>query len=78
MIDYSKLKGKIKEVFNTQDAFAEALGIHRVSLNQRLTGIIEWRADEIRKACELLGIPLEEAHLYFFTPKVVISQHEDE
>ena len=77
MFDYSKLKGKIKEVFDTQDAFSEAMEMHRVSMNQRLSGIIEWRSPEIKKACDLLGIPLEEAHLYFFAPKVVISQHEE-
>lgn len=78
MFDYSKLKGRIKEIYNTQDAFADDMEMHRVSLNQRLSGIIEWRAPEIKKACELLNVPLEKAHLYFFAPKVVISRHEDE
>ena len=34
--DYSKLRGKIREVCGTQDAFADRIGIGRVSLSQRL------------------------------------------
>ena len=33
MFDYSKLKGKIKEVFGTQSAFAKAMGLSGVSLS---------------------------------------------
>ena len=35
MFDYSKLRGRIKEIFGTQDAFADAVGIGRVSLSKR-------------------------------------------
>lgn len=65
-MDFSKLKGKIKEVFNTQYAFAEAMGWKQPALSQRLNGIVEWKASEIAKACDLLHIPLAEAYLYFF------------
>ena len=75
-IDYSKLRGKIKEVYNTQQAFADAMGISRASLSQRLAGAVEWKTPEIIKACELLNIELAEAHLYFFTLKVVKTQPE--
>lgn len=75
-IDYSKLRGKIKEVYNTQQAFADAMGINRASLSQRLAGTVEWKTPEIIKACELLNIELAEAHLYFFTLKVVKSRPE--
>lgn len=40
------------------------------ALNQRLNNAVEWKTPEIFKACELLDIPLAEAHLYFFTLKV--------
>ena len=65
-MDYRKLKGKIKEVFNSQAAFAKAMGMSYTALNQRLNGAIEWKAPEMVDACKLLGIPLEEAYLYFF------------
>lgn len=68
--DYKKLKLKIKEVFDTQEAFADAMEMKRTPLNQRLNGGVQWTISEVVKACELLGIPLEEAHLYFFTQKV--------
>lgn len=64
---YRKLKGKIKEVFDTQEAFAEAMGMSKTALSQRLNGSVEWKASEIAKACDLLHIPLADAFLYFFT-----------
>lgn len=39
MFDYSKLKGKIKEVFGTQSAFAKAMGLSGVSLSSKLNNI---------------------------------------
>lgn len=69
-MDYSKLYGKIREAYKTQKAFAVAMGMSLSAVNQRLNGGIQWTSPEIVKACELLGIPLSEAHLYFFTQKV--------
>lgn len=69
MFDYSKLYGKIREVFGTQEALAEAMGMSRTAINARLKQGVEWKAPEIAKACELLGIPLADAHLYFFSLK---------
>ena len=40
--DYAKLRGKIKEVYRTQDEFAKALGIGRVSLSQRLNNTLDF------------------------------------
>lgn len=69
-MDYKMLKLKIKEVFNTQEAFAKAMGMSKTALNQRLNGAVEWKSPEIAKACDLLHVDLAEAHIYFFTPKV--------
>lgn len=69
-MDYKRLKLKIKEVYDTQDSFAEAMEMSRTALNQRLNGSVQWKTSEVAKACELLHIPLTDAHLYFFTPKV--------
>ena len=68
--DYSKLKGKIKEVCGTQDSFAEKIGIGRVSLSQRLNNSLEFSQDEIFKSCHVLGIDKEEIPVYFFSQKV--------
>lgn len=72
-MDYKKLKLKITEVFDTQEAFAKAMGMSKTALNTRLNGSVEWKASEIAKACDLLHIPLTDAHLYFFTQKVQIT-----
>lgn len=69
MYDYSKLYGKIREVFETQENFAEAMKMSRTAINARLTQKIQWRTVEIAKACELLHIPLAEAYIYFFSFK---------
>ena len=69
-MDYRKLKGKIKEVYNTHTAFARALGLDPATLSYKLNDKSEWTTKEITKACDLLNIPLVEAHLYFFTLKV--------
>ena len=73
-MSYDKLKGKITEVFKTRAAFAEALEINNASLSSKLNNKTPWKREEIQKACELLGIPIEQVHVYFFTPKVEKAQ----
>lgn len=68
--DYRKLRGKIREFYETQDDFAKDLGIGRVSLSKRLTNQIDFSQQEIKKSCELLNIEEKEISLYFFTLKV--------
>lgn len=65
--DYSKLRGKIREVFGTQEEFARAMGMSPVTLSKRLNNQVDWSREEMDRACELLGVPLEEVPLYFFT-----------
>jgi len=67
---YRKLRGKIKEVCGTQDAFSEKLGIGRVSLSQRLNNQLEFSQDEMLKSCDILGIQMEDLPSYFFTTNV--------
>lgn len=69
-MSYAKLRGKIREVFGTQEAFAEAVGMSTVSVSQRLNNKLEWKTSEIVKACQVLGIPLDKAAEYFFTKEV--------
>lgn len=68
--EYSRLRGKIKEKCNTQDAFAQLMGIGRVSLSQRLNNQLDFSQEEMFKACNILGIDKTEIPLYFFTAKV--------
>lgn len=71
--DYSKLRGKIKEVFGTQSAFAKAMGLSGVTLSAKLNNTVAFTQAEINKACGLLKIPLEFIPVYFFTEKVKSS-----
>lgn len=65
-MSYSKLRGKILELYRTQANFAKAMGLNPATLNGKLNKRRQWDVDEITKACELLEIPLCDAHLYFF------------
>lgn len=64
--DYSKLRGKIREVYKTEGAFAQAMHLTTTALSRRLCNIAEWKRPEMLRACELLAIPAEELPLYFF------------
>ena len=68
--DYSKLRGRIKEICGTQDVFADKIGIGRVSLSQRLNNALEFSQDEMFKSCDVLNIDKCDIPIYFFTPKV--------
>lgn len=70
MFDYKELKLQIKRVFDTQDAFAEAMGMSKTALNLRLNCKVWWKNCEIYKACNLLGIPIHDSEIYFFKQKV--------
>lgn len=72
--DYNKLRGKIKEVCGTQDNFAKAIGIGRVSLSQRLNNVLDFSNAEILLACKVLGIDTKEIPIYFFSLEV--QKHE--
>ncbi len=65
--DYSRLKGKIKEYFDTQKCFAEALEISSASLSYKLNNLSYFTQSEILKSIEFLKIPIEEIEKYFFT-----------
>ena len=65
--DYNKLKGKIKEKYGTQEAFAKALGIGFSTLNLKLNNKAEWTQDEMKSSLQLLGENLNSVNSYFFT-----------
>ena len=70
MFDYSKLRGRIKEKFGTQAAFAAAMEMSGVSLSDKLNNKVQWNQKEIDKGSDLLEIQKEEIPDYFFTTKV--------
>ncbi len=68
-MNYSKLRGKIREVFGINENFAKAMEMDLSSLSAKLNNKSPWKREEIEKACELLHIPIEDVHLYFFCKK---------
>lgn len=68
-MSYSKLRGKIREVYGVQSDFARAMGKDPSTISAKLSGKTDWTRDEIETACGLLGIPLSDAHMYFFYDK---------
>lgn len=64
--NYAKLRGKIREVFGSQEAFAGAMGMDRSTLSLKLNGKSDWTRLEIERACPLLHISIMEVPAYFF------------
>lgn len=72
--DYSKLRGKIREVFGTEGSFAKAIGRSHNFISSVFTGNSVLSQDDIIKAVNVLGIATEDIGVYFFTPKVHKSE----
>lgn len=68
--DYSKLRGKIREIFKTQEAFASAIGVSRTTISAKLNSNVDFTQEEIAKSVEVLNLAHDEIPSYFFTPKV--------
>ena len=68
--DYSKLIGRIIEVYGTRSAFAKGMEMSDRTLSLKLNNKIPWKQPEMEKAAEILGFPLSDIQVYFFNLKV--------
>lgn len=68
--NYSKLRGRIREIFNTQEKFANAMEISSASLSAKLNNKVEFDQSEINRAVNLLQISEVDIPVYFFTLEV--------
>lgn len=68
--DYSKLKGKIRELGMTQNEYAQKIGITEQTLNLRFKNKRRFRQEEMQKTMELFEEPVKNVHIYFFVQKV--------
>lgn len=66
MYDYSKLRGRIREICKTETAFAELMGFSKVTLSHKLNGLNEWKQKEISEAVEILKIEPTDICIYFY------------
>lgn len=72
IFNYSKLKGRIIEKYETRSEFAAAIGMTDATLSSRLNNVTPFKADEIKAMCapDILGIADKDIPEYFFTLKV--------
>lgn len=65
--NFGKLKGKIKEVYNTQNDFAKDMEMAPNTLSSKLNNQSYFSSEEISKAVVLLKItnPTEAWHIFF-------------
>lgn len=74
IFDYSKLKGKIKEILGTQGKLADLSDLDEATISNKLNSNTYFTQKEIIKICFLLDIKLIEIPEYFFKQKV--REHE--
>lgn len=69
MYDYSKLRGLIKEHFDTLANFAKAINMGTTTLNSRLKGSTYFDQMEIETISAKLGLGEDDVNVVFFTHK---------
>lgn len=67
--DYSRLRGKIREKFGTEAAFAEEMGVSSVTLSSKLNNKKPFTQPEIVKAMGLLDFHRSQIADFFFCAK---------
>lgn len=65
--DYSELLGKMKKEKITQEELAKRLSINPSTLNQKINNRSEFTQKEMREILKILGEPLENVAIYFFS-----------
>ncbi len=68
--DYRKLRGRIKEVCGTQEAFAKGIGRSYPFISYALNGKAYFGQNDIEASAKLLHISSDEIGEYFFKSKV--------
>lgn len=68
--DYSKLRGRIREVLGTEGCFADKLNRSQNFLTKVFNGESFFGQKDIETGADVLNIPVQEIGTYFFTKKV--------
>lgn len=69
-IDYSKLRGRTRELGFTQREVAAAAKMTESTYSMKLSNRFPFKQQEIADIVQFLGIQPQEISLYFFTPEV--------
>ena len=79
IFDFSFLRGRIRELYQTEKNFAKVLnnniGMSVGAFSNKINGKTNFSDVEIFVICQLLNIPLEKASLYFFKPKYEFNSY---
>lgn len=70
MYDYSKLSGRIVEIFGTRYKFAKAMNWSERTLSLKMSGSRDWKQPDICKAIKLLNLTDHDIPIYFFKQNV--------
>lgn len=72
MYDFSKLRGRIKQILGSETNFAKKINLSAASLSYTFNGKRAFTSTEIQRACDedVLDIPMEEIGEYFFKKKL--------
>lgn len=73
--DHSKLRGRIREKYGTEQKFAAAMGMGRVSLSIKLNNEGDFTRKQMLKAAELLELEASQIPEYFFEAEAQKSEH---
>ena len=64
--NYDKLTGRIIEKCKTRQNFAQKIHMSIPTLINKLDGNVDFKSKEIFEICEVLEIPLEKIHYFFY------------
>lgn len=73
MIDYSKLRGKIKEKGYSEKEFANLIGMTAPTFSGKLKGITFFNTEQIKKTAKELELSEHEVYVYFFEEKTELN-----
>ena len=76
--DYSRLRGRIVEIFGTQACFAVAMGWSERTLSLKMNGLRAWKQPDICKAVDLLKLSDKDIQSFLFRTKVQSFEFDKE
>lgn len=74
LFNYAKLRGKIREVCETQEVFSQLMGMSKATFSAKINNKSEFTQPEIVRAIGILHLRPDEISSYFFTPLVQITE----
>jgi hypothetical protein len=70
VFDFSKLRGRIKEFYGSEQKFSKKVKISASSLSSKLNNKTYFNSSEVVNLSKALEIPDDEVNVYFFRKKV--------